>query len=59
MKYKLNAPEAGELLDLLQKASHKVPDGGFTAIEELDIAEYLTKCRLIVSNRILRFKVGK
>lgn len=59
MTTKLNAPEAGELLDLLQKASQKVPDGGFTPIEELDIAEYLTKCRLIISNRILRAKVGK
>lgn len=59
MHHKLNAPEANELLDLLQKASQKVPDGGFTAVEELDIADHLTRCRLIVSNRIIRAKVGK
>jgi hypothetical protein len=59
MRDPLNAPGANELLDLLQKASQKVPDGDFTRIEELDIAECLTKARLLVSNRILRAKRGK
>lgn len=59
MKFQLNAPGANELLDLLQKASQKVPDGDLTLIEELDLAECLTKARLIVSNRILRAKRGK
>lgn len=48
-----------ELLNLVIHASHKVPDGGFTPVEELDLAEVLTKARFIISNRIIRLKVGR
>lgn len=48
-----------ELLQLIVNASHKIPDGGFTPVEELDLAEVLTKARFIISNRIIRLKVGR
>ena len=53
MANQLNAYRAKELVELLVSASQIVPQLGLHPVEELDLDEYLTKARLLITGKLI------